>query len=365
MKIIHIAKITLIGLITVSCRSNQANDVPAESKKICLNDELQKIINITTISKVEGNEILKLTGNVSYDENKIYRFVPLLSGVIQRVHFTLGDYVKKGQILLEIRSADLNDMSASLREANIKLKIAQRQLYATQNLYADGVASDREVLEAQSEVGNTESEIKKIRESLAMYGGNIESGVLTVKAQNSGFIVEKNVVDGHQIESGNEPLFVIGDLSKVWVMANVYAGNMNAVKSGLKVEIETTAYPDKVFNGIISRISNVVDPNEKVLKAIIALDNPGQLLKPEMMTTVNVHLTQKSTMVSIPQHAVIFDNETYHLIRVNDHCDLQIIDFMPDYENNNYYFSSSPEIQPGDSIIQKNSLLVYNKLIGK
>ncbi|MGH2623329.1 MAG: efflux RND transporter periplasmic adaptor subunit, partial [Sphingobacterium sp.] len=334
-------------------------------EKLCLDAELKKIIDTTAVAKAEGNETLKLTGNVSYDENKVYRFVPLLSGVIRHVHFSLGDFVKKGQILLEIRSADLNDMSANLREAKIKLKVAQRQLNATQNLYADGVASDKEVLEAQSDVGNVESEIKKIGESLAMYGGNIESGVLTVKAQSSGFIVEKNVVDGQQIESGNDPLFVIGDLSKVWVMANVYAGNISEVKNGLTVDIETTAYPDKIFKGVITRISNVVDVNEKVLKAIIALDNPDQLLKPEMMTTINVHLSQKSNMVSIPQHAVVFDNETYHIVKINNDCDLQIIDFVPDYENNNCYFTSSPEIKPGDNIIQKNSLLVYNKLIGK
>lgn len=365
MKIINTAKIILICVIAASCKSNQTTDSSVKHEKLCLDAELKKIIDTTAVAKAEGNETLKLTGNVSYDENKVYRFVPLLSGVIRHVHFSLGDFVKKGQILLEIRSADLNDMSANLREAKIKLKVAQRQLNATQNLYADGVASDKEVLEAQSDVGNVESEIKKIGESLAMYGGNIESGVLTVKAQSSGFIVEKNVVDGQQIESGNDPLFVIGDLSKVWIMANIYAGNISEVKNGLTVDIETTAYPDKIFKGVITRISNVVDVNEKVLKAIIALDNPDQLLKPEMMTTINVHLSQKSTMVSIPQHAVVFDNETYHLVKINSDCDLQIIDFVPDYENNNCYFTSSPEIKPGDNIIQKNSLLVYNKLIGK
>ena len=365
MKITNITKITLICMVAASCRSSQTNDSPLKNEKRCLDTELKKIIDTTTVEKAEGSEVLKLTGNVSYDENKVYRFVPLLSGVVRHVHFTLGDFVKKGQTLLEIRSADLNDMSASLREAKIKLKVAQRQLNATQNLYADGVASDKEVLEAQSDVSSAESEIKKIGESLTMYGGNIKSGVLTIKAQSSGFIVEKNVVDGQQIESGNNPLFVIGDLSKVWVMANVYAGNISTVKNGLNVDIETTAYPDKIFKGVITRISNVVDANEKVLKAIVALDNPDQLLKPEMMTTITVHLSQKSNMVAIPQHAVVFDNETYHLIKINNDCNLQIIDFIPDYENSSYYFTSSPEIHAGDNIIQKNSLLVYNNLIGK
>jgi len=365
MKIVYIVNITLISLLVVSCKSNQTDKAPREHSEICLSDELKKITTVIPLKETEGNEILKLTGSVNYDENKVYRFTPLLSGVVQQVHFSLGDFVKKGQTLLEIRSAELNDMNAQLKEANNTFKIAQRQLTAAQNLYADGVASDKEVLEAQSDLSNAESEIKKIKESLTMYGGNMESGVLTIRAQNTGFIVEKNVVDGQQVESGHDPLFVIGDLSKVWVMANVYAGNINTIKNGLQVDIETTAYPGQVFKGIITRISNVIDPNEKVLKAIIELDNPKQLLKPEMMTTIDVHLDKKSKVVSIPQHAVIFDNETYHLIKVNGDCDLQIINFMPDYEDNSYYFTSSPELASGDQVIQKNSLLVYNKLLGR
>src|SRR5690606_10296359 len=168
----------IIALGVSSCNSSKESNGGQEEeniKKTCLNDDLKKIISTETIrTSVENKEILKLTGSVSYDEDKVYKFVPLLSGVVQHVGFSLGDYVKKGQILLEISSTDLNDMVAGLNEAELKLKIAQRQLSATQNLYADGVASDKEILEAQADVSNAQSEIKKTKASLDIFGGNIE-----------------------------------------------------------------------------------------------------------------------------------------------------------------------------------------------
>ncbi|MCL4640762.1 MULTISPECIES: efflux RND transporter periplasmic adaptor subunit [Olivibacter] len=359
----------IIALGVSSCNSSKESNGGQEEeniKKTCLNDDLKKIISTETIrTSVENKEILKLTGSVSYDEDKVYKFVPLLSGVVQHVGFSLGDYVKKGQILLEISSTDLNDMVAGLNEAELKLKIAQRQLSATQNLYADGVASDKEILEAQADVSNAQSEIKKTKASLDIFGGNIEKGVLVIRSKNDGYIVEKNIVNGQQIEAGGEPLFVIGDLSRVWVKANVYTGNISSVRRGQSVNIETTAYPNKHFNGVINRISNVVDPNERVLKAIIELDNQDLLLRPEMMATIDVYLDHQVHSMAIPHNAVIFDNEAYHLIKYNNDCDLEVVDFTPSYEDNHYYYVSDDHLHDGDRIIGKNSLLIYNRLIGR
>lgn len=366
----NILFISLITAITInSCKSTKSQNEDQESerlKKTCLNDDLKKIITTETVqTSTKNREILKLTGSISYDEDKVYKFVPLLSGLVQHVGFSLGDYVKKGQILLEISSTDLNDMVANLNEAELKLKIAQRQLSSTQNLYADGVASDKEVLEAQADVSNAQAEIKKTKASLAIFGGNIEKGVLVIRSKNDGYIVEKNIVNGQQIEAGGEPLFVIGDLSRVWVKANVYTGNISSVRKGQTVSVATTAYPDKYFNGIINRISNVVDPNERVLKAIIELDNRSLLLRPEMMATIDVHLDHQIHSMAIPHTSVIFDNEAYHLIKYNNDCDLEVIDFTPTYEDNNYYYVADDHLHDGDRIVGKNSLLIYNRLIGR
>lgn len=361
--------ITLITLGFASCQSSRKeteNPKASNSKSVCLDDNMKKIITTDTIrASMENSEMLKLTGSVSYDEDQVYKFVPLLSGVVQHVGFRLGDYVKKGQVLLEISSIELNDMIAALNEAELKLKIAQRQLSATQNLYADGVASDKEILEAQAEVSHAESEIKKTKASLSISEGNIEKGLLVIRSKKEGYIVEKNIVDAQQIETGGEPLFVIGNLSKVWVKANVYTGNISKVSKGQSVSIETTAYPDKRFHGIINRLSNVLDPDERVLKAIIELDNRDLLLRPEMMASIDVRLDRQINSIAIPHKSVIFDNQAYHLVKYKDDCNLEVIDFTPIYEDNKYYYAVDDHLVDGDRIIATNSLLIYNKLIEK
>ncbi|WP_134090630.1 efflux RND transporter periplasmic adaptor subunit [Olivibacter sp. XZL3] len=357
--------ISLAALGFASCQSNKKeNPKASDLKNVCLDDNVKKIISTDTIrASMENKETLKLTGSVSYNEDQVYKFVPLLSGVVQHVGFTLGDYVKKGQVLLEISSTDLNGMVAALNEAELKLKIAQRQLSATQNLYADGVASDKEILEAQADVSYAQAEIKKIKASLSILGGNIEKGLLVIRSKQEGYIVEKNIVDAQQIETGGEPLFVIGDLSKVWVKANVYTGNISKIKKGQSVSIETTAYPNKRFQGIINRLSNVLDPNERVLKAVIELDNRELLLRPEMMATIDVRLDRQINSIAIPHKSVIFDNEAYHLIKYKDDCNLEVVDFTPIYEDNKYYYAVDDHLIDGDRIITTNSLLIYNKLI--
>ncbi|QNL49486.1 efflux RND transporter periplasmic adaptor subunit [Olivibacter sp. SDN3] len=331
-----------------------------------MNKDIANIITTAKIIKTPNrHERLKLNGNVSYDQDQVYRFSPILDGVIQKVNFRLGDFVRKGQTLLEIRSAELNEMSANMREAQLHLKTAQRQLSATQNLYADGVASDREILEAQVAVSNAESEIQKINEVLYLYSGDIEKGVLTIKAKSDGYIVEKHVVEGQQVESSNDPLFILGNLSKVWVQANVYSGYIGRIKTGQSAAIETTAYPGKVFEGKINRISNVIDPRERVLKAIIELDNSSLLLKPEMMVTVDVYLDNRSDALAIPHESVVFDADAYHLIKYVSDCEMKIVEFVPIYEDNDFFYMASNQLRDGDEIVKTNSLLVYNKLIGK
>lgn len=369
MKLPRILSITFLYTALLSCNSSNTQQHVQEDRKEnvnCINKDIKKLITTATVThNPNQHEKLKLTGSVSYDQDKVYRFTPILDGLVQKVNFRLGDFVKKGRVLLEIRSAELNEMSANMREAQLRLKTVQRQLVATQNLYADGVASDREVLEAQAEVSNAESEIQKINEVLHLYSGNIERGVLIIHAKTDGYIVEKNVVEGQQIESSNDPLFILGNLSKVWVQANVYSGYIGNIKVGQKVAIETTAYPKKIFSGKINRISNVVDPVERVLKAIIELDNSSLLLKPEMMVTVDVDLDERSDALAIPHEAVVFDADVYHLIKYASDCELKIIDFSPIYEDNNFYYVANDQIDDGDQIVMTNSLLVYNKLIGK
>ncbi|WP_299991453.1 efflux RND transporter periplasmic adaptor subunit [uncultured Pontibacter sp.] len=357
------------AVLLTACQSS--NDLEqgstAQQEGYCLPAQLAKNIKLADVAPSTEHNHIQLTGRVMSNPEKYYRFVPLLDGVVSKVNFSLGDYVKKGTVLLEVRSPELSSLNAELRTAQAQLKLAQRQLSATQEMFEDGVASERELIEAQQDVEMAQLEITKVQENLGIYGGSLERGVLIIKAPLSGHIVSKNIVGGQQIEAGDEPLFSIADLEEVWVMANVYAGNLSSVKQGMEVEVKASAYPDQVFKGKIDRLANTFDIEERVLKARISILNRDLLLKPEMF--VNVSVTQDNTgqndaqqhLLSFPAKAMIFSNSRHQVVVYRDSCSFDIVQLEPVYQTQNTVMVKEG-LKEGDKVVTENHLLIYNQI---
>jgi cobalt-zinc-cadmium efflux system membrane fusion protein len=352
-----LAFITIIS----GCGNRKENPTGKTTDKYCLPDELNQKIKYETTQPAAENDRLSLTGKVEYNPDKLYSFVPLLDGVVERVHFGLGDYVAKGQVMLEIRSTELSSLNALQKSAQAELKTALRQLEAVEEMYKSNISSEKELIEAQRDVELARLEIAKVQDNLSIYGGNLEKGVLVVRAPQSGHVVDKKVVAGQQIESGAHPLFVISDLKEVWIMANVYPGNLENIQEGMKATIKVSAYPNQVFEGKIDKLSNVFDVEERVLKARIKIDNSGLKLKPEMFVVVSVEQPRKNKLYRIPAKAVIFNDQKYHVIVYHDPCNLEVKVLDPVYQTSSSMMVEDG-ILAGDKIITENHLLIYNQL---
>jgi membrane fusion protein, heavy metal efflux system len=354
-------------LTATACQNNnkQEQSSAKDTAACVITPALKPLLSFYAPQITEVGGELELTGSISYDMDHLYRYQSLASGIVKQVHFSLGDYVQKGQLLAEIRTTELSGQSAELHKAEAAQKLAQRQLAATKRLHEDGIASDKELLEAQNDAGNATLEISRIRETLAIQGGSVEKGVLLVRAPVSGYVVEKKMTNGYQTDAGEDDLFVLSDLKKVWVMANVYAAQLGLVKVGQSVDISTTAYPGKMFAGKIARLSNIFDPEEKVMKAVIELDNNGLALKPDMMVSVHVHLQSEEKALAVPLDAVIFDEDAYHVVQYETDCDVRDVIVQPLSHDKRYYYVHSYDIHAGDSLINRNHLLIYNKLKGR
>ncbi|SIT84346.1 efflux RND transporter periplasmic adaptor subunit [Pontibacter indicus] len=363
------------GLAVLLTACQQPDELVAERDAVadgyCLPAQLAKNMKLADVRSATELNHIQLTGRVMSNPEKYYRFVPLLDGVVSKVNFSLGDYAKAGTVLLEVRSPELSSLNVELRTAQAQLKLAQRQLSATQEMFDDGVASERELIGAQQDVEMARLEITKVQENLGIYGGSLERGVLIIKAPFSGYVVSKNIVSGQQIEAGDDPLFSISDLEEVWVMANVYAGNLRSVKQGMEVEVRASSYPDQVFKGKIDRLANTFDTEERVLKARIKLQNPDLLLKPEMF--VNVSVTQatddqdmkEKRLLSLPSKAMIFSNSKHQVVVYRDSCNFEIMHLVPVYQTSDAVVvqeSLTEGLMEGDKVVTENHLLIYNQL---
>jgi cobalt-zinc-cadmium efflux system membrane fusion protein len=358
-------QIIYVGLALISLTACQEKKTGTmETKQVCISDSLQKMIKIDTAKSTPMKDELTLSGEVSFDENKVVKVFPFTSGQVIEVKVSLGDKVTKGQTLAVIRSADVAGSYTDLSATKSDLSISKRQLEQAEYLYKNGISSERDYTEAKENYNKAVAANSKVRDQIAINGGGNTnaSGSLVIKAPGSGYIVEKNISAGNFIRPDNSSsLFTISDMKDVWIWANVFETDIAKVKKGYDAKITTLAYPDKTFNGRIDEISSVLDPDNKVMKVRVALDNKDMLLKPEMFTNVLISNKEGSSSVAIPASAVIFDSSKNFVVVYNSKCDLQVraVNVIKTVDDITYIASG---LKPGDKVISKSQLLLYNAL---
>jgi len=141
------------------------------------------------------------------------------------------------------------------------------------------------------------------------------SAQIPVIAPMSGEVVERLVAPGQVMQAGQTQAFTISDMSTVWVLANLYQGDLAFVKSGDDVVVQTDAYPE-TFHGKISYVSAALDPNTRTLQARIVVDNPGEKLKRDMYCTVTVTAGVIPNAISVPDASVLRDDENQPFVYV-------------------------------------------------
>lgn len=157
------------------------------------------------------------------------------------------------------------------------------------------------------------------------------------------------------------PVFLIGNLDDVWVMANIYESDIEHVHEGFEAQITTISYPDKVFNGKIDKIFSLMDAESKTVKARVVLSNPGYELKPEMFAKVLVRYTEPVKKISIPSKAVIFDKSRYFVMVYlsDDVIETREISIYKENQDITYLQSG---LKDGEQVMVKYQLLVYDAL---
>lgn len=318
-----------------------------------------KLSDVSTIIAYESavTRGISLTGKVTTDPDKTVSYVPLTGGVVLKTFFAFGDKVEKGQTLVEFRSSELSTLQADLVTLQGELSVAEREFQTAQGLYADRIMSEKEYIEAKNKVQQLKASLRKTESDMAVYGISCDNGTFLVKAPMSGYIIAKNASPGSTVSSDSDPLFTIADLNTVWVIANIYAGNIQYAKEGTAAEINSIAYPGQTFEGKVDHVSHVFDPEDKTLKARIILPNENLMLKPEMSVVVKLKEKSGRKAVTIPSDAVIFDHNKHYVVTYNDQK--PVVKEVVVYEVNgpNCYLQAG--LSKGDVVVSKNQLLIY------
>jgi cobalt-zinc-cadmium efflux system membrane fusion protein len=250
---------------------------------------------------------LNVTGVVQPDIARAVPAISLASGRVVEIHARLGDTVKKGQLLLKVRSNDVSGAFQVYRKAENDERLARLQLERAKILFDNGAVAKSALEQAEDTEQDTKVDLDTATEQLRLLGVDKDhpSGIVDVIAPISGIITDQTVTNAAGVQglAGPNP-FTISDLSTVWIICDVYENDLDAVHVGETADIHLNAYPNKVLKGRIDNILPTMDPTNRTAKVRLEVANPG-MLRFGMFTTATFYGKQAETRAAVAATAIL------------------------------------------------------------
>lgn len=228
---------------------------------------------------------VRTIGEVEVAEDELSVVNLRFSGWVENIYVDkTGEPVEKGDTLFDIYSPEL---LAAQGEFLLALR--------TQGAKSELARSARRKLELW-DVGK--------RDIDAIANAGKARRVLPIRAPRSGFVLEKSIVDGAHIKAGSD-VYHIGDLSKIWVTAEIYEHDAPWVEVGQPAQMELTYEPGKTIEGRVAYIYPTLDKTTRTLSVRLEFANPDNRLKPGMFATLYIQFQRREGVLAIPTEAVL------------------------------------------------------------
>jgi membrane fusion protein, heavy metal efflux system len=267
------------------------------------------LFKVATVETRDLPTTLNANGTITPDVNSTIHVTSQGSGRVVELKVRLGDYVKKGQVLLSIHSADLAGAFSDYQKAGADERLADRALDRAQLLFSHGALAEKDLQQAEDTEEKAKLDVQNAEQRVRLLGGDPAhpSWLIELRAPVSGTVVEQNISGFEGIKSlDNSPnLFTIADLTQVWVLSDVYENDLGEVHLGDTAEIRLNAYPDKTYHGKVADISRVLDPATRSAKVRIVLSNHDGSLRPGMFAVSTFRSRKSQPRIVVPSTAII------------------------------------------------------------
>ncbi|MGO8933969.1 MAG: efflux RND transporter periplasmic adaptor subunit [Terracidiphilus sp.] len=270
--------------------------------------EHPELYPIATATEYQAPSQMFVTGTVFPDISRTVPVISLASGRVVDIRARLGDTVRKGQLLLRVRSDDISGGFDAYRKAVSDELLARKQLDRAKDLYQHGAIAQQDLEVAQDSEDDAKTTLDTATEHLHLLGSDPTDpkGIVDIVAPVSGVITDQEVAIGASVQAYSTPNpFTVSDLSTVWIVCDVYENDMANVRVGEPAEIKLNAYPDKVLKGTISNIGPILDPSIRTAKVRIEVANPGEMMRLGMFATATLFGKGKQNYAAVPASAIV------------------------------------------------------------
>jgi cobalt-zinc-cadmium efflux system membrane fusion protein len=278
-------------------------------------ESLEKVgVKVSNPETTTGQPAVEAYATVDYNLNKVAKITPLVEGIVQKIAVVPGQKVAAGEILGTVNSPDFAEMKSRFLSANAAKKLAGLQVIRERKL-ADkqiSAAADLEAAEAAAEVADVDLSTARQRllnlglsenEINLLASDGRPTSLLTLKAPFAGTIVDRDVSVGERIEPG-EAIFVLADLSTMWLELSIPARDAAGLTPGMEVSATFTDIPDTVITGELVWVASAVDEKSRRIQARALVNAPPAALRKGLYGDARIHLGKASPTLAVPTGAI-------------------------------------------------------------
>ncbi|HEY3381754.1 MAG TPA: efflux RND transporter periplasmic adaptor subunit [Vicinamibacterales bacterium] len=288
--------------------------------------DLQKKWGLVTgpVARLSVSGALTLPGVIALNQQRTAQISSVLEGKVTSIGADLGDRVQKNQVMLVLHSPAFAQAQTAFLQAAARRTVARRELDRARELLKDEAIQQKEFLRRQAEYEATVTEYGLAESQLHSFGwdhpqldgllqraarvtgdlSDLVEPLLKIRAPIDGRVIVRDVVVGEHVHP-DKLLFTVSELSTLWAVLDAREKDLPALVAGAHVSIATEVYPDRRFEGRVSRIGDVVDEKLRTIKVRVEVPNPGVLLKPNMFVQATLDGRRGTREVlGVPEDAI-------------------------------------------------------------
>ena len=316
--------VQLAALVAISACSPKAGVNPQDpavtATNVKLSAQQRQNIHLYKVAQSTFHKTVETTGVVDFDNDQATSVLAPFSGPVSRLLVSLGEHVKQGASLATVDSPDFATAISGYRKAIATAQTARRLADLDKDLIEHNGVAKREAEQAETDALNAEADREAALKALVSL--NVPAEIIkeiqlgrpvshldgVIRSPVAGTVVEKLITPGQLLQAGTTACFTVADLSRVWVMSQVFGADLESVQVGDSAEV-ITGIGANTFSGTVDNISALVDPSTRSVAVRVVAKNPGDFLKKQMYVRVLIHAHQQSSGLLVPVSAILRDDE--------------------------------------------------------
>ena len=349
--------------------TTQAAETAGNPLEIEVDESLMKRVKLGEPVWAQVGATLTVAARVEVDETRVTRVGSPVMGRIASLSVNEGQQVRSGQILALVNSVGMSDAQLGFLKALSQKQVAGRAVERAHQLLKADVIGLAELQRREAELAQASAELAASRDELELLGMPQESidnlertrtlhSVSRIVASSDGTVLERHVTIGQVVQPA-DTVFEVADLSHVWLVADVPEQIAGNIVEGMEVEAQVAALPGQSFAGKLTRVSAIVNPETRTVRARMELTNANRRLKPSMLATM-VLKNQTERRQVVPVTAVVREENAEHLfVRLDDKTfTLRPVTLGPEYGGRRVLLDG---LREGDTIVVDGAFHLNNE----